>query len=495
MRCFLITTGAVLVLAVAAAAQEEFERLRFHAAPRPLAEGAVTADWPHLLGPAFDASTAEAPLLADWPAGGPAKVWEVEMGEGYAAPAVAGGRVYLFHALDGRETLECLDAGTGRRHWLVDYPVEYRDRYGFSNGPRGSPVVGDGVVVTLGVTSVLQAVDAGTGALLWRKDLRELYRVPQDFFGHGSTPLVLDDRVIVQVGGKTERMDPADSKRERAAKLATAGVSVAAFGLREGGVLWELPHAWGASYASPVPAEMHGRRVVLVFAGGESDPPTGGLLCVDPTDGTLLSQHPWRANDYISATASSPVVIPGKNRVFVTTCYPKNRPLGGVMIEYDAAFQGSEVWTSSRVGVHWMTPVWFDGHLYAVDGERENNSRLVCVDAETGAEVWEKTLMWEDAELAARLGRSSVNLGFLRGSLLRCGDRFLALGELGTLMWLKLDPSGCEVLGQCQPFYALNTWALPVVSGGLLYLCQQGDDIDPAQKAGPRVLCLDLRGP
>jgi outer membrane protein assembly factor BamB len=472
-----------------------FDRLRFHGAPKGLGERAVVAEWGRFLGATDDAHSVEKPLLKEWPVGGPKKVWEVAMGEGYAGPVVAAGRVIVFHAMEGKEMVECLEAETGKRFWSVDYAVEYQDRYGFANGPRGSPVIADGVVVTLGVTSVLHGVDFKSGKVLWSRDLRAEYRVPQDFFGHGSSPLIEGGKVYVQVGGKLEAMDGNESKKERAAKLATAGVSVAAFDLKTGKTVWELEHAWGASYASPVMAELHGAKKLMVFAGGESDPPTGGLLCIDPGSGKLESAFAWRADDYISATASSPVVVPGRNRVFVSTCYPKGKPLGGAMVEYDAAFQPKVVWESAKIGVHWMTPVLHEGHLYAVDGERENNSRLVCVDAETGAEVWGEELTWPDAELGAKLGRGgAMTLGFLRGSLLRVDGAFLALGELGTLMWLDLSPKGCEVRQRAPLFYATNTWSLPVVSGGLLYVCQQGEDLEVSQAAGPRVICLDLRG-
>ena len=472
-----------------------FERLTFHGAPKGLAEGAVVTEWRRFLGPGDDASSPERPLLREWPEGGPKKVWEVAMGEGYASPVMAEGRVVIFHALEGKETVECLDAETGKRFWSHDYPVDYQDRYGFANGPRGSPVIGDGVVVTLGVTSVVQALDLKSGKRLWSRDLRMEYRVPQDFFGHGSSPLIDDGKVYVQVGGKLEAMVGNESKRERAAKLATAGVSVAALDLKSGKVVWELKHEWGASYASPVMAELHGKRKLLVFAGGESDPPTGGLLCVDPESGKLESAFPWRADDYISATASTPVEVPGKNRVFVSTCYPKGKPLGGVMVEYDAQFQPTVIWKSPKIGVHWMTPVLHEGHLYAVDGERENNSRLVCVNAETGEEIWEKELMWEDADLGAKLGRAgAVKLGFLRGSLLRVEGGFLGLGELGTLMRLDLSPNGCEVRQQVPLFYAMNTWALPALSRGLLYVCQHAEGLVAGEGGGPRVVCYDLRG-
>jgi outer membrane protein assembly factor BamB len=140
-----------------------------------------------------------------------------------------------------------------------------------------------------------------------------------------------------------------------------------------------------------------------------------------------------------------------------------------------------------------MTPLYQDGHLYAIDGERENNSRLVCVNADTGAEVWTKTIEWQDSVLSGIMGRSQpVGLSILRASLMKVDGAFLCLGETGSLHWLKLKPEGCEELQRAQLFYALNTWSLPALSHGLLYVRQQAEGLD--RKSSTRVICYDLRG-
>ncbi|MFM7605268.1 MAG: PQQ-binding-like beta-propeller repeat protein [Prosthecobacter sp.] len=477
----------------ACTAQEAFDRLTFHAAPKPLSKAAKTSDWPRVLGPTDDASSPETLLLKQWPAGGPKAVWEVSMGEGYNSPAISGEHCVIFHALEGKETIECLHRENGKRFWLHDYAVTYQDRYGFSNGPRGSPVIAEGIVVTFGVTAELRALDLKSGKLLWKHDLKSEMHVPQDFFGAGGTPLILDDRVIVNVGGKKAAIDESVGMRERKERLAEAGVSVAAFDLKSGEVVWKIADAWGASYASPIPAKLHGQTKVLVYAGGESDPATGGLMCIDPQSGKLHSKFPWRDDEYIQAIGTSPVVIPEKNRAFITTAYPKGRPLGGVMVEYDGEFQPKEVWQSKKLGVHWMNPVYHDGHLYAIDGETEPKSRLVCVNADTGAEVWEQKIEWEDAEFSKQTGRTNpVRLSILRASLIKVDGDFLGLGEIGSLHWFELSPAGAKVLAQAQPFYALNTWSLPALSQGLLYVRQQTKDL--MQKTGERIICLDLRG-
>jgi len=484
-------------LASAPASPTPFDRLTFLAKPAPLAKDAVTSEWPRFLGPTDDAHSPETHLLADFSKGVPKLLWQVQKGDSYSTPAIQGDRLLLFHHLDKKETLECLHPETGQRYWVRDYPITYRDRYGFANGPRASPVIADGCVITLGVTSVLTCYDLATGHQLWQRDLRSEFHVPHDFFGQGSSPLVIGGKIIVNVGGKATEA-PIDDSAARYEALAQPGLSVGAFDLRSGKLLWGVQDAWGASYASPVAATIHGRQVVLLYAGGEGSPAIGGLMCIDPTDGTLLDRFPWRADEYIQATGSSPVVIPGKNRVFISTAYPKRHPLGGVMVEYDQNFKARSLWQSSQFSTHWMTPIHVDGYIYGIDGETENQAQLVCFDAENGKEQWRQEVTWQDTELN---GGRPAQLGIQRASLLHLDGesddhghgKTLCLGELGTLLWLDLSPKGCQVLSHSQLFYAPHSWCLPALRHGLLYVMQNYEE-QVRGKTGQRMMCLDLRG-
>lgn len=471
---------------------ETFDRLAFHAAPRALSKMARTSDWPRFLGPDDAASSPETHLLHDFPKDGPALLWEVRKGEGYTSPAIANGIAVIFHALDGRETLEALEAETGKRYWLHDYPINYQDRYGFANGPRGSPVISGDRVVAMGVTCVMTCLDLNTGRLAWQRDLKKEFNVPQDFFGHGGTPLVMDGKVIVNLGGK-DALVAEDDMRERAADLARPGLCVAAFDMKTGRLAWGVRDAWGASYASPVRARMHGRDVALIYAGGESNPAIGGLLCVDPKDGAVLARHPWRAKDYIQATGSSPVAVPDKNRAFITTSYPKGRPLGGVMLEFDAGFKVKEIWKSPKFAVHFMNPLLLDGHLYGIDGETEQTSQLVCYRADDGTEQWRKEISWEDEEATKSNGGRAQRMGIQRASLLGVDGGVLCLGETGALLWLDLTPGDAKVKARTQLFYSPHTWCLPALSRGLLYVMQNEREMVRGS-GGTRVLCYDLRG-
>ena len=120
--------------------------------------------------------------------------------EGYASPAIANNILVLFHREDGFEQIEGLHADSGKIIWTHKYEVEYRDRYGYSNGPRASPVIENNLVYSLGVTSWLSCLNLKTGKLIWNRDLKSEFKIPDYFFGKGANPIVFKNKLIVNVG-------------------------------------------------------------------------------------------------------------------------------------------------------------------------------------------------------------------------------------------------------------------------------------------------------
>lgn len=448
----------------ASAAPEVSGRLTFHGAPKPLPAGAVVEDWPRFLGARDNATSRETPLLERWPAAGLQMVWERECGEGYACPVMAGGRLVYFHRWDGKEVVECLDPENGKQFWQFGYDAVYKDRYGYNLGPRASAVIDDGRVYTVGVTARLHCLDLQSGRVLWERDLMQEFRVPQYFFGFGPTPVVWNDRVVVNVGGRGTATKP--------------GVCVAAFDKKTGKTLWEVNDRWGASYASPVVARIRGKDCALILGGGESKPPHGGLLTIDVRTGQLCDRFPWRASKYESVIASSPLAIDGK-RVFISECYEK----GGVMLEFGEDMKAKPIWEQREFGMHWMMPLVIDDHLYGFAGRNIPDVEFKGAKLASGEIAWRDEMRWQ------KDGRVE---SLFRGSLLQTEGRVFALGEDGIFAELGLRPEGVVTKQRIRLFTAREAWTLPTVHRGLLYVCQNSRDMVTGK--GPRVICYDFRG-
>ena len=433
-----------------------------HRAPTSLAPDAVTHNWTSFLGPSHNGVSTETPLRRDLP---PPLVWELAKGSGYASPAIVGDRLLFIHRLDDEEVVECVHAETGASRWRFRYPTTYEDRYGYNNGPRSSPVVDGDRVLTVSAGGRLHCLDLETGGEVWRRDFRTEYDVPQDFFGTASTPLVEGRVLIVNVGGPR-------------------GACVVGFDTATGQERWRAGE-WGPSYASPVPATIHGQRRIFVFAGGKSQPPSGGLLSIDPATGTVDFAVSHRSRTYESVNAACPVVF--GNHVFISASYRA----GGSLVEVRPDFTHRVVWTTQDFALHFNTPIYCDGYLYGFDGRNQGDTSLACVDAMTGHVVWREVPTWTETFEQNGQTRESV-LGTARGSLLAVDGQFVCLGEFGHLIWMDLTATGYTEISRTWLVAARESWTLPVLSRGLLYVTQNTRDL--INGTPPRLLCYDLRG-
>ena len=115
---------------------------------------ASAQDWPQWLGPNRDGQ-ADFKTPANWP-DQLTQQWTISVGDGVATPALVGDKLYVFARADGNEVLRCLNSATGKEIWQNKYAVE--GAVGPARnyaGPRSSPTVAEGKVVTYGVRGTL----------------------------------------------------------------------------------------------------------------------------------------------------------------------------------------------------------------------------------------------------------------------------------------------------------------------------------------------------
>ncbi len=393
------------------------------------------ADWPQILGPTRNGVYDGPPLAATWPAGGPKKVWQKAVGEGFAGPVVAGDRVVLFHRVMDQEVVEALDGRTGSGRWQYAYGTSYRDDFGFDEGPRAVPVVANGRVYTFGAEGQLTALDLATGRKLWSVDTLHRFGVRKGFFGAAGSPIVDSGRVIANIGGK-------DGDK---------GAGIVAFNADTGAVLWTATDH-EASYSSGVIATFDGQRTALFFT-------RNGLVGLDPATGSIRFQRQWRSRQSASVNAATPLVI--GDTIFVSATYGT----GAAALQVQGG-QLRELWSGDEIlSNHYATSVYSNGILYGFHGRQEFNPSFRAVELKTGAVKW------------------NVDT-FHAGSVTLAGDRLLILKETGELVLAAATPEAYRPLAQAQVLPATSR-SLPALANGFLYARNNDTHKDV-------LVCLDL---
>ncbi len=396
-----------------------------------LAAQTCAGDWPQFLGPGRNGVYVGSDLADGWPKEGPPVVWQKQAGQGFSGPAVSSGKLILFHRRDDKEIVDCLDANQGKSLWTFDYPTGYRDDFGFDEGPRATPTIADGKVYSFGAEGVLHCLDFNTGKKIWSVNTRTGFNAPKGFFGMACSPLVEGNAVLLNVGG-------AD------------GAGIVAFDKTTGQLLWKATDD-EASYSSPVAATLDERRYVFFFT-------RRGLVALDPTNGKVSLEFPWRPRIRESVSAAVPLVI--GDLIFLSTSYQTGAVL--LRVKNDKV---EKIWSAEDVlSNHYATSVCHDGCLYGFDGRQELGPNLRCVELKTGKVRWS-----ED-----RFGAGTITLA---------DRRLLVLRENGELVIAPASPDGFKPVARAQ-ILPNGVRAYPALADGRLYA-----------RSKNTLVCVDLRKP
>jgi outer membrane protein assembly factor BamB len=160
------------------------------------------ADWTQWRGPGRDGTVAAGNAPESWPETLTPR-WRVEVGEGYASPVTASGRVFVLSRQDPEEVVTAVDLASGKVLWQQRYRAVFeKNQYAveMAKGPNSTPLLADGHLFTLGVTGVLSAWSPESGELLWRNDYSAAVDTSKLFCGTAMSPLLEDGSLIVQVG-------------------------------------------------------------------------------------------------------------------------------------------------------------------------------------------------------------------------------------------------------------------------------------------------------
>jgi outer membrane protein assembly factor BamB len=310
---------------------------------------AYTQDWPQWRGLNRDGKVSGFTAPQQWPTELTQK-WKTTVGLGDSTPALVGNRIYVFARQGEEEVTLCLDAGSGKELWKDKYEAQaVTGPPSRHPGPRSSPAVANGKVVTIGVGGVLSCLDAATGKLLWRKD--PFPKIVPQFFT-AMSPLIVDGMVIAHLGGQ-------------------GNGAVISYDLTTGDQKWQWAGE-GPEYASPALLTVEGTKQIVTLA-------EKSVVGIGLADGKLLWQLPF-APQRRAYNAATPI-IDGQTVIYTGA----GRGIKAVKIEKQGdGFVAKELWSNPEVAPQFNTPVLKDGLLYGLS----NSGNLFCVNSQTGQTAW-----------------------------------------------------------------------------------------------------------
>jgi outer membrane protein assembly factor BamB len=402
------------------------------AAPPAAVSEPPAAEWPGFRGPRRDGVVRGLRIATDWSASPPVELWRRPVGPGWSSFAVDGARLFTQEQRGDDEVVACYDLRTGEPVWRHRDAARFWESNGGA-GPRGTPTLHGGRVYALGATGILNALDARDGAVLWTRNAAADTKVEVPGWGFSSSPVVIDDVVIVATAGK-----------------------LAAYDARSGQPRWYGPDG-GDGYSSPHRVTVDGVTQVLFLSAN-------GAIAVAPADGKVLWEHSWKSGPRIvqpALTADGDVLVGAGDAVRRVALTPGGR---GWTVE--------ERWTSNGLKPYFNDFVIHDGHAYGFDGRL-----LAAIDLRDGTRKWK----------GGRYGSGQLVLLAEQGLL-------LVISEAGELALVRAAPDQFTELARA-PAIQGKTWNHPVVVGDVL-LVRNGEEMaafrlasaggDPQSVAGAR---------
>jgi outer membrane protein assembly factor BamB len=391
------------------------------------AAATTPAEWPGFRGPERDGVIRGSRIETDWSKSPPVPLWRRRVGPGWSSFAVRGDLIYTQEQRGADEIVACYRLRTGEPVWSHRDGVRFSEPEGGA-GPRGTPTVGDGRVYTMGATGIVNALDADSGAALWSRNAAADTGAKVPHWGIASSPLLVDDLLIVAASGR-----------------------LAAYEVATGKPRW-FAQTGGGGYSSPQLVTIGGVSQVLLLSGS-------GATSVAPADGKQLWQHPLEAGSRIVQPA---LIAEGD---FLMTVGGEG--MGGegvqrvVVAHGPEGWSAQERWTSRGLKPNFNDLVVHKGHAYGFDG-----SILACIDLEDGQRKWK----------GGRYGNGQL-------LLLADEDLLLVISEEGELALVKASP---DRFAEVARFPAIEgkTWNHPVLVGDLL-LVRNGEEMTALRLAQP----------
>ena len=271
-------------------------------------------------------------------------LWSKPVGSAYSSASIVDQHVLTMFNDDKSDYLAKIDLLTGQEVWRFRIGKIYKAHDGGHDGPVSTPVADREQVYALGPWGKLYAVDSKSGHEVWSVHLANTFESTAPFWGFTTTPILVEDLVVVQASGQGDH-------------------GLIAFEKATGKVRWHR-EAGRAEYRSPVLANVGGEFQII--ASGSSK-----TIGVNPSDGKLL----WSYSGGIS-NSKTPLYIGNRKVLLIGR--------GSELVELDEKTKSAkQVWRSKELGGNYDVASFHKGYLYGFTGRH-----LTCVDAQSGKRLW-----------------------------------------------------------------------------------------------------------
>ncbi len=377
--------------------------------------GSVLAqDWPQWRGANRDGKASGFTAPAQWPQQLTEK-WKTTVGTGDATPALVGDKLYVFTRQGDEEVLSCLNAADGKEIWKDKYTAQAVSGPASRHpGPRSSPAVAEGKIVTIGAAGVVSCWDT-SGKLAWRKD--PFPKVVPQFFT-AMSPIIVDKMAIVHVGGK-------------------GNGAIIAFDLAKGDEKWRWGEE-GPDYGSPALLTVDGVKQIVT-------PTEKSIVGIAVADGKLLWQRPFPLQG-MAYNAATPIV---DGQTVIYTGKGRGAKAATVAKKGDK-FEATDLWSNPDLAPQFTSPVLKDGLLFGLS----DKGNLYCLDAKTGKTAW------TDTTARDRQGFTSIVDG---------GSCLLALPSSSEMVVFKPDGKQYAEVAKIK-VSATAIYAHPVLAGNRIFI-------------------------
>jgi len=384
-----------------------------------LSQSLLAEDWPQWRGPERDGISHETGLLESWPPEGPSQVWQIEnLGSGYGSVSIRDDRIFVLGVKGGDSTLFSLAKADGEVHW--SHALGKSLDHGRGDGPRSTPTLDQNRVYALAENGELDCVDFESGSVVWQRNILKDFGGENPNWLISESPLVDGKQLIVTPGG--------------------SDASIVALDKQTGETIWTSKGLSDpAGYSSCISADFNGIHMILAFTARAA-------VAVRAADGVLM----WRYEPVANKTANVATPVIQGDKAFYSSAYRTGAAL--LQLQPDGGrVTAEEVYFSKDMQNHHGGVVLLDGYIYGFSG-----SVLTCLKFETGE------LVWRDRSVG-------------KGSLTYADGNLYLLGEDNLAGLAKASPEGYQELGRFKiEDQGRPSWAHPVVSGGRLYIRNQG---------------------